>query len=79
MLKIWSLWVKELQSYQSSNFENDSTPGELEFDWFEKGRYRAADFFLRYTSLKASNFEALYIYSIERSIPSKETCLKSKG
>jgi len=30
MLKIWGLYVKGLQSYHPSNFENDSTPGKLE-------------------------------------------------
>ena len=30
MLKIWVLSVKGLQSYQQSNFENDSAPGNLE-------------------------------------------------
>ena len=30
MLKIWGLYVKGLQIYQPSNFENDSTPGNLE-------------------------------------------------
>ena len=31
MLKIWGLKVNKLQSYyRPSNFENDSTPGELE-------------------------------------------------
>ena len=30
MLKIWGLYVKGLQSYQSSNFKNDSNPGDLE-------------------------------------------------
>ena len=31
ILKIWGLDVKGLQSWQS-NFENDLTPGELEFE-----------------------------------------------
>ena len=30
MLKIWGLWVKGLQNYQPSNFENDLTPCDLE-------------------------------------------------
>ena len=30
ILKIWDLWVKGLQSYWPSNFENDLTPGVLE-------------------------------------------------
>ena len=29
MLKMWGLEVKGLQSYWSSNFENDLTPGVL--------------------------------------------------
>ena len=31
LLEIWNLWVKGLQSCQQSNFENGSTPDELEF------------------------------------------------
>ena len=30
MIKIWGLYVKALQSYQQSNFENDLIPGVLE-------------------------------------------------
>ena len=30
MLKIWALYVKGLQSYRPSNFENDLTPVQLE-------------------------------------------------
>ena len=61
ILKIWSLQVKGLQSYQPSNFENDwtatrgSNPRRLA-DW---GRGRLADFFLRPPTLTASNFAAL--------------------
>ena len=29
MMKIWGLWIKGLQSYQWSNFENDSNAGKL--------------------------------------------------
>ena len=38
MLKIWGLQIKGLQSFWPSNFENDSTPGVLEFRlYFKKG------------------------------------------
>ena len=30
MLKIWGLWVKGLQNYWPSNFENDLIPVQLE-------------------------------------------------
>ena len=65
MIKIWDLYVKGLQSYRPSNFENDwSGPG------FEPrpnaiahnsgGMAEAADFFLRTPTLTASNFAALW-------------------
>ena len=42
MLKIWGLYVKGLQSYWPSNFENDSTPHKL--DWFEWARDQVAGY-----------------------------------
>ena len=64
MLKIWSLWVKGLQNYQPSNFENDSTPGQLEpglteFAHDSGGMAEAADFFLKTPTLTASDLAAL--------------------
>ena len=64
MLKIWSLLVKGLQSYQPSNFENDSTPGVLEpgpnaLAHNSGGMAEAADFFLGTPTLTTINFAAL--------------------
>ena len=64
MLKIWGLYVKGLQSYQPSNFENDLTLDALESGPIalahDLGRMaEVADFFLRTPNLTASNFEAL--------------------
>ena len=55
MLKIWGLKVKGLQSYQSSNFEKDSTPGELERGPNSSSGARAG----QQTFFETSNFEAL--------------------
>ena len=57
--------MKGLQSYQPSNFENDSTPDELEPGLIalvhnSGGMAEAADFFLRTPTLAASNFAALW-------------------
>ena len=56
--------MKGLQSYWPSNFENDSTPGQLEpgpnaCAQNLGGMAEAADFFLRTLTLTASNFAAL--------------------
>ena len=64
MLKIWGLQVKGLQSYWPSNFENDSTPGQLKpgpnaIAHNSGGMAEAADFFLRTPNLTASNFAVL--------------------
>ena len=64
ILKICGLYVKGLQSYCPSNFENDPTLGKLE-SWpntiahNSAGMAAAADFFLRLPTLTASNFAAL--------------------
>ena len=64
MMKIWGLLIKELQSYPPSNFENDSTPdllksGPIALAHNLAGMAEVADFFLRTSTLTASNFEAL--------------------
>ncbi len=64
MLNISSLWVKELQSYRTSNFEDDSTPGVVEsgpntIAHSSAAKAKAADFFLRPPTLAASKFKAL--------------------
>ena len=53
-----------MQSYWPSNFENESTPGQLEpgpnaIAHHSGGMAEAADFFLRTPTLTASNFVAL--------------------
>ena len=64
VLKIWGLYVKGLQSYWPSNFENDSTPDQLEpgpiaLAHTLPGMAEVADFLLRSLTLIASNFAAL--------------------
>ena len=56
--------MKGLQSYWPSNFENYSTPGELESGPNTLAnslavKAEAADFFVRPSTLTASNFRAL--------------------
>ena len=67
MIEIWSLWVKGLQSYQLSNFENDLTPVQLKCG--PSGLTRAGvgwqtfsqDLQLwKLVTLKSGNFEALW-------------------
>ena len=60
MLKIWSLWVKGLQSYLPSNIENDLTPVQLERRPSGLTRGWAADFFSRAPTLTAGNFEVIW-------------------
>ena len=65
MLKILGLYVKGLQSYRSSNFENDLTPDALESGQIALanilgGMAEMADFFLWTPNLTASNFNALW-------------------
>ena len=53
--------MKGLQSYQSSNFENDLTPNELNFELTGlSGARPGGRLFLRPPTLKASKLEALY-------------------
>ena len=64
VLKYFGLLVKGLQSYQLSNFENDSTPSQLEPGPIAiahnlGGMAEAADFLLRTPKLTASNFAVL--------------------
>ena len=64
MLKIWGLYVKGLQSYRSTKFENGLTPDKVEpgpnaLAHTLAEMAEAADFFLRTQTLTASNFEAL--------------------
>ena len=64
MLKIWGLWVKGLQGYWPSNFENDSTPGVLEYRPIARAhssvvKAKMAEFFVRPPTLTAGNFEAI--------------------
>ena len=56
LLKIWCLQVKGLQSYWLSNFENDSTPGDLESrpTGSSGGRGWASDFFLGLDSMQVT-------------------------
>ena len=54
MLKIWDLYVKRLQSYRSTKFENGLTRAERACIHFGC----KADFFLRPPTLTAGNFEA---------------------
>ena len=62
ILKICGLYVKGLQSYCPSNFENDPTKLESWPNTIAQnsaGMAAAADFFLRLPTLTASNFAAL--------------------
>ena len=58
MLKIWSLYVKGLQSYRSTKFENGLTPDEVEpglnaLAHTSAGMAEATDFFF-----ENSNFDS---------------------
>ena len=64
MLKIWGLYVKGLQSYLCTKFENGLSPDKVEpglkaLAHTSAGMAKAEDFFLRSPTLTASNFDAL--------------------
>ena len=54
MLKIWGLYVKGLQIYQPSNFENDLTPGDRDRRLIGSSVAGAG----RQTFLQTSNFDS---------------------
>ena len=80
MLKIWGLYIKGLQSYQPSNFENDWTLGQLESEQTGSNRARAErQTFSRDLQLGSPLIKGPHMHSIKRSKPSNEACQKSSG